>query len=455
MNVLDFLSLSPSLYLLKQKRGKNKLGGFFSLIFVLIMIALTVYYLYIYFFSLDYNLIYYRDNRDTYMNEEQIEIMKKPKPFIFAITDNPNNAKITPYLKDYYNNLIPAEKCSVNFTFGEAYCFDLVFYSQNREIKKGNHSLLVICEENCTDSDGKPVSLELGMATQNLKIEHSNENPLQYDGYTGYKIPLTIQKNISEQHMFNFIPILYDSSEILNTKRKIFIGSYLTSDDETTTNRKDDVFAVFYININNECDIYIRDYKTLLDTLSKIGGLFTPFKFLFEILIIFYSDLENNSEITKNVFSKIKNYEYKPNINIPISIEKNNNIDIKVSNENKNIRKKFRVKKGEQYFCSFFNFCCNCCYFCKTHRTMKILNLCSDFVHTYLSAENIIFNMILFESYYQDNPIKLNENTYLKKIYKEIENEKIIEKEESDDIEKNEEEKKEENASLIPLNSEE
>ena len=233
------------------------------------------------------------------------------------------------------------------------------------------------------------------------------------------------------------------------------IGSYLTSDDETTTNRKDNIFVVFYININNECDIYIRDYKTLLDTLSKIGGLFTPFKFLFEILIIFYSDLENNSEITKNVFSKIKNYEYKPNINIPISIEKNNNIDIKVSNENKNIRKKFRVKKGEQYFCSFFNFCCNCCYFCKTHRTMKILNLCSDFVHTYLSAENIIFNMILFESYYKDNPIKLNENTYIKKIYKEIENEKIIEKEESDDIEKNEEEKKEENASLIPLNSEE
>ena len=86
---------------------------------------------------------------------------------------------------------------------------------------------------------------------------------------------------------------------------------------------------------------------------------------------------------------------------------------------------------------------------------MRILNLSSDFVHTYLSAENIIFNMILFESYYKDNPIKLNENTYLKKIYKEIENEKIIEKEESDDIEKNEEEKKEENTSLIPLNSEE
>ena len=161
MNVLDFLSLSPSLYLLKQKRGKNKLGGFFSLIFVLIMIALTVYYLYIYFFSLDYNLIYYRDNRDTYMNEEQIEIMKKPKPFIFAITDNPNNAKITPYLKDYYNNLIPAEKCSVNFTFGEAYCFDLVFDEVYRGSKEANNTLYIFCLANCTDQDGTPAHLEM------------------------------------------------------------------------------------------------------------------------------------------------------------------------------------------------------------------------------------------------------------------------------------------------------
>ena len=51
---------------------------------------------------------------------------------------------------------------------------------------------------------------------------------------------------------------------------------------------------------------------------------------------------------------------------------------------------------------------------------MKILNLCNDFVQDYLSSENIIFNMILFESYYKDNPIMLKENSYLKKIEYEI-----------------------------------
>ena len=113
-------------------------------------------------------------------------------------------------------------------------------------------------------------------------------------------------------------------------------------------------------------------------------------------------------------------------------------------------RKKFNVNKCEQYFCSFFN-CCKCCNFCKTHRTMKILNLCSDFVQTYLSAENIIFNMILFENFYKDNPIKFTENSYLNKIDKDIENENII-KEEKENIEEKKE-IKEEGESLIPVNS--
>ena len=69
---------------------------------------------------------------------------------------------------------------------------------------------------------------------------------------------------------------------------------------------------------------------------------------------------------------------------------------------------------------------------------MKILNLCNDFIKTYLSPENIIFNIILFENYYKDNPIKYNDNSYLNNIEKEIENKNT-----------------EKNNLLMPLNSEE
>ena len=464
MKHLDFLSLSPSLYMSKNKRGKNKLGGFFSIIFVLVMLALAVYYFYIYFFCLDYNLIYYRDNWRSYMNDEQKEFMKKPKLFYFGITNNPNNAKISAFINDFNGDQKIPEKCkndeTTKYFNDDPYCFDLLFYSPNRGSEKGNAEFILVCEENCTQSDGKPAEIDILMLTPSVKIDHSSKTPIIEEKLYGYTVHSTIQDNIRHYFGLNFIPIIYNSSEILNTKRNTYINAYLSSYKDTIMNGNIGYFDCYYIDISNECDIYIRDYKTFLDTLSKIGGLFAPFKLLFEVLIIFYSDLEINSEITKNVFSKLKNYEYKyvnnisfeKNINkIDIKESNNNKIDIKESNENKFVRKKFNVNKGEQYFCSFFNFCCNSCYFCKTHRTTKILNLCSDFIQTYLSAENIIFNMILFESFYKDNPINLNENSYLNNIDKIIENEKKFEEEE----EKSEDKKKEESVLLISLSSKE
>ena len=132
--------------------------------------------------------------------------------------------------------------------------------------------------------------------------------------------------------------------------------------------------------MNTNCDIYIREYKTLLDTLSKIGGLFSPIKLFFDFLVMFYSDFENNSEITKNVFLKKDKYEYKMknnisiekglNIEIPNEIkissegkEKENNFDSIVNDKDKIKRKKFNINKGEHYFFSF-------CNSCKSHKSM-------------------------------------------------------------------------------------
>ena len=456
MKHLDFLSTSPSLYLLKEKRGKNKLGGFFSIIFALVMISLSIYYFYVYLYGLEYNLIYYRDNWRTYSNKEQNELLKNPKSFIFGIIENDNNAKIVPILIDFYGVTRPPEKCKINpfpdLLTNDAYCFDLIFFDMNDlESGEGNISLLLYCVDNCTKSNGEPAEIELVIITPDLKIDHSKKNPLIQSEYYGIEHRIAIDTNMYVGINYKFTPILYNSAEILNTKKNSFINTYFSSYEEIKVSRKDNGFAFLRLNLNTDCDIYIREYRTLLDTLSKIGGLLAPFKLLFEVFVFFYSDLETNSEIAKNVFSKIKNYENKPVNKIQID-NSLHNIEIKKTNENDNkvIRKKFNINKGEQYFCSFFN-CFRCCNFCKTHRTMRILNLCSDFIKTYLSAENIIFNMILFENYYKDNPIRFNENFYLNQIDKEIEIEKIIGEEKN---EEDENEIKEEGVSLITLNSE-
>ena len=65
----------------------------------------------------------------------------------------------------------------------------------------------------------------------------------------------------------------------------------------------------------------------------------------------------------------------------------------------------------EHFFGSFFK--CGC----SKRKTMKILNLCDEFVKEYLSADKIIFNSILFERYYKDNRII---NSKLKQIEKEL-----------------------------------
>jgi hypothetical protein len=263
-------------------------------------------------------------------------------------------------------------------------------------------------------------------------MDHSNvNNPIQNTkNIEGYEVSLKIDYNNTQNDIkFTYIPRVYNTTKIFSTKIESFIDSYVNDLEVDYTYDSFDGFGRFSFHLSADCDVYIREYISLLDTISTIGGLFSPFQLLFQVLVIFYSELEINSEITKNVFSKIKYYEYKRMNKIPIDNNRNNNnidnINFEISKEEKEkleLRKKFNIIKSEQYFCSFFNFCCDCCHFCKTHRTLKILNLCSDFVRTYLSAENIIFNMILFENYYNDNPIKYMNNSYLNKIDKEIEN---------------------------------
>ena len=339
--------------------------------------------------------------------------------------------------KNNKTNTKPAEKCKFNpsteFFSNDSviYCFDLLYYSVRSSNMDGGHFLYLNCEENCTDKNGEPAIIDFIIASDAFKIDHSSvNNPIQNTTNIEGIHVISIINNPSQNDITaTYISRMYNTTKIFSTEKESFIDSYYNYVDSEDLIGDANGFARFSFALSYDCDVYRREYISLLDTISTIGGLFSPFQLLFQVLVIFYSELEINSEITKNVFSKIKYYEYK-RIN-KISIDNNNinnnidNINFEISKEEKEkleLRKKFNIIKSEQYFCSFFNFCCDCCHFCKTHRTLKILNLCSDFVRTYLSAENIIFNMILFENYYNDNPIKYMNNYYLNKIDKEIEN---------------------------------
>jgi hypothetical protein len=179
-------------------------------------------------------------------------------------------------LADYVGNIKYPEKCGYNpypaYFSDDAYCFDLSFYFLNLESKKGNHSLGLFCKENCTKPNGEPAEIEILIITSNLKINHSNENPLIEKESFGYHLKLIIKKNMYVESYLYFTPILYNSSEALNTKTKTYINTQFTSADITAINKENGVFATFTTGMTNECNIYIRQYRNLIDTLSKIGG---------------------------------------------------------------------------------------------------------------------------------------------------------------------------------------
>ena len=109
----------------------------------------------------------------------------------------------------------------------------------------------------------------------------------------------------------------------------------------TYSNSNNDFFALNLV-MNTHCDIYTREYKTLLNTLATIGGLFSPFKLFFDLLVMFYSDFENNSEIINNIFLLKEKYEHKMRNNIL----KQKDLDIEIPNEKKkHIKKKISTLK--------------------------------------------------------------------------------------------------------------
>ena len=61
------------------------------------------------------------------------------------------------------------------------------------------------------------------MITPDLKIDHSNENPLIESGYFGNQHRMAIDTNMYIGLNYKFTPILYNSSEILNTKKKVLL----------------------------------------------------------------------------------------------------------------------------------------------------------------------------------------------------------------------------------------
>ena len=145
------------------------------------MLILLIYYLYVFFYGLEYSLIYYRDKWTTSFTNEEYEYIKKPKTFIVYLDKNDNNATITGLISNG-NETKGMNFCNDKFQIdpnGHYLCFNLSFYHL---AEKGKEYTMfhLLCKENCVDSEGKSLVFGFNIYTPNLKIDHSSQNPLSY-----------------------------------------------------------------------------------------------------------------------------------------------------------------------------------------------------------------------------------------------------------------------------------
>ena len=114
-----FLSLHPQVYVASKTRARNKFGGFLSLMNVLVMMAIFIFYFIKYFSGNDYNVKFYSENRLSSMSSDETKELSSKNIEIFFGVDyhDVGDCKIHPFLIDYYDFYDDSNltKCNENF----------------------------------------------------------------------------------------------------------------------------------------------------------------------------------------------------------------------------------------------------------------------------------------------------------------------------------------------------
>ena len=418
MNKVDFLSVYPQVYVGNKERAKNKFGGFLSSMYVLTMLGVFIYYIRIYIVREDFNVKYFRNNLSS-RNSNFSDLNYKEIEFFVEFESQNNNCTLHPFLNYFDESNV--DKCNDNLDIdpnGSYYCFNMSVADE----------FFLGFSGNCSNENGKPYKAIISMMVIEYKIDHKRKYPFQKLERNKYnlisrQLELVTSKNGYYFDLAQFTIVSYESDKIFSNKKDVFHELYLSnvktlyySEIDTTgfiNNKTVNGIYKFVMVGELTYDFYKREYISLLDTLSNIGGFFSPVKLAFSILIQFYSGYEVNYQIVKNLILKKNIYKNNLNNNNKIKIDKNLELNVeKALNEKKN-----NINSCLHFFGTIFKCCC------QKRKTLRILNKCNEFITEHMSAEHLIFNSILFEKYYEDNPIRNIENIEgLKEIEEELYN---------------------------------
>ena len=444
LSSFDFLSSPPHMYFLQKRTNKTIFGGFLFIIYFLIMLTVTTFYILDFYLNDRYDIRYSLYKNYT-NNDEESNKNKELNPHLnFSL----EMKKISTNLK--VSNL------SENFMIIDS---NLTFIERNSIINRTPSEmsmfLVYACFSECSLDEKEKTDLTyvLNISYPGYKIDHQNEKvPLEKnsDKYTFYK-ELYFSFSKSVFYEINWGTIKYKEERGLlglfdkfSGKKNEFMSIDIDNVEQTATEGtveitsedfpefKFKILAIIQMkNDHNQYIEYIRIKKSLLDVLANIGSLYSSIYSVFYFILSFYSRNYNNYKIVKKLLNspkingnknikifrsksiifeninkrnKNKNFLY----NDEQSIDTSKSVPFK--NKRVNIEKKVDIEKEENLDnydlngINFMYFLLNNVY-CKTKNIKKefeIINICNNILMKYISVEVILYNQIILESILKD-----------------------------------------------------
>ena len=462
LNRLDLLSNAPNNFIFKNKSNKSYLGGFLTLVFLVITLITFAFYLINFItqqtFSVEY--VFY-DEFITFEDMDRRLEDQRYNPYFdfnFDLFDSETGISLTEeyiLLNDTDGEIIPRQ------TLLRKTAFDIRIY------------IAYVCkeeDENC--SIPNPLIFFLGNYS-GFVLDHQNEeSPLYQVDITenkGFREPFTAGYTMIIQYTWKLVKYkkeaglskLWNNLKGINEEDQKIIGM---TGEKTLSFYDYDKIGIFdwngmKVRILGEIifqidyehyDEYNRTKKSFLDLISKVFSLsLAVFKSLSIFLKLFYSNNFDNYKIVENILNDLNKPKEEKTQKIELTdiygqidslLPKNelentiiiNKDDVKenVDNENKgnNKDKNEEYIENENYYkkrklpkLRFIDFILNNIYKCKCCKNNKqeIISKCNELISKYYSIDSIIYYQLKIENILKDykwnNPelIKLDQNELL------------------------------------------
>ena len=437
MNKFDFISGAPKTFIFQKDSNKNNLGGIFTFLFCIIILAIIYYYLYEYFENPKYKVSYSYEDEFFYNIDEMYNNTNLYPTLNFNITIEPRNILKSIKLVTLENNIIPEKNYTKHISD-----FNLKILYKCTTLNNTYHNC-TLREEDIDQSSSDFFNL------YNLKISFlgyycDHQNPispimreLDYEDFS-----FSINNNI-DYYRFNWEIMKYQEEKSmagLFGGPNVYYGGFLTRKTLYSVPEQDPIqyegeyykeVAVLKFDRRNYAyyEKYFRDKISIFDAIANMCSLIiTLYGIITFIFCGFYSNSFDNYKIVEKIISNNTNLHTRipssfcePGIGlINNDIETTNKSetfldenekDIQFGNiekDNKNeeegetepeSKQSFHLKKFHFYDFFYNNIYTEKC--CKS-QTQSVISTCNELISKYYSIDSIIYNQIRLENLFKD-----------------------------------------------------